>query len=512
MTSAFIIQVHSQLQPDPNEETAALLRVLIHKMDNTTFGDDVPTIPQWSGPPPTIVQVQVMLYASLATSLLAAFLATLGKQWLNQYTSTGMWRAMDDYSHERQHRLSGIVAWKFVYTMESMPLMLQISLLLLGCALSLYLWKIDPTISFVTLTMTSLGVLFYIFIVVAGAVSHSCPYQTPGARTLRHILHIVQSSFSALKKHSTFYGTLVTEWGPLSRLGFPLGSTTMHIVFLPFMLARAFAVDSIHLGLAVVQSLVDSATALLTQTKEPTSQIQMELQCISWVLQTSPDIHFHTLGLKYLAILTFLGIDQTPLIAHGLSIITSYIKRNGMIKKKEVATGQQELVIPALDFCSITVLIHLALVEPTPAVLTSISHHYIKAFPTTADLEGSPFYYIMGAIHNVLYPDQDHSWLDWRDYKPRPTEDSMATGIQFLVRSTYLRGEKVPRWTLRFAMHFMSLAPPPPSMGSTINCLSIIAFNLGHDASIDATTTKYVSFLSFFVDANHSDMEQVINN
>jgi len=90
VTSAFIIDVQSQLWPDPNDETAALLRVLIHKIDNTTFGDNPPTIPQWAGPPHPIIQVQAILYASLATSLLSAFLAMLGKQWLNQYASTDM--------------------------------------------------------------------------------------------------------------------------------------------------------------------------------------------------------------------------------------------------------------------------------------------------------------------------------------------------------------------------------------------------------------------------------------
>ena len=492
MTSAFIIEVNSQLQPDPNEETAALLRVLIHKMDNTTFGDDVPTIPQWSGPPPTIVQVQAMLYASLATSLFSAFLATLGKQWLNQYTSTGIWGTTADHSHNRQHKLSGIVTWNFGHTMESMPLMLQIALLLLGCALSLYLWQIDPTISFVTLTMTSLGVLFYLFIVVAGAISLSCPYQTPGAHTLRHILRMLQSSSSVLKKHSTFYDTLVTQWGPLSSLGFPLGPTIVHIVSLPFLLARAFMVDSFHLGLAVVQLLVESALVVFSwsattstpQTKELVLQIQTELQCISWVLQTSPDISFHMLGLKYLAALMFLGISHTPLIAHSFRIITSYIKGNA------VATQQQESVTPALDCCSIITLVHLSMVEPTPLVLTSICQHYIKAFPSTADLEGSPFYYIMGAIYNALYPNQNHSWLDWRDYRPRGTELTITIAIQSLAQSRYLRGEKVPRWTLRFAIHFLSLGPLLPSMDATIHCLSIIAFDLGHDASIAATATS----------------------
>ena len=46
VTSAFIIDIQSQLQPDTGDETAALLRVLIYKIDNTTFGNDTPTLPQ----------------------------------------------------------------------------------------------------------------------------------------------------------------------------------------------------------------------------------------------------------------------------------------------------------------------------------------------------------------------------------------------------------------------------------------------------------------------------------
>lgn len=88
VTSAFIIQVDSQLQPDSGEETAALLCVLIYKIDNTTFGDDIPTLPRWTGPPDAIVQVQAILFASLVASLFAALLAMLGKQWLNAYDSS----------------------------------------------------------------------------------------------------------------------------------------------------------------------------------------------------------------------------------------------------------------------------------------------------------------------------------------------------------------------------------------------------------------------------------------
>ncbi|KAF9780472.1 hypothetical protein BJ322DRAFT_1011907, partial [Thelephora terrestris] len=81
VTSAFIIGIDSKLQPDPGDETVALLRLLIYKINSTTFGSDAPTLPRWNGPPPVMVHVQAILFASLFASLLAAFLAMLGKQW-----------------------------------------------------------------------------------------------------------------------------------------------------------------------------------------------------------------------------------------------------------------------------------------------------------------------------------------------------------------------------------------------------------------------------------------------
>ena len=72
--------------------------------------------------------------------------------------------------------------------MESLPLMLQFALLLLGCALSRYLWEIDLTVALVVLSVTSFGLVSYAFFIIAGTVSASCPYQTPGAHFLRHIL------------------------------------------------------------------------------------------------------------------------------------------------------------------------------------------------------------------------------------------------------------------------------------------------------------------------------------
>ena len=115
-------------------------------------------------------------------------------------------------SQDRQRKLDGIVAWYFDHVMQSLPLMLQIGLLLLGCALSRYLWEIDTTVTSVVLGVTSFGIIFYLFIIIAGAASESCPYQTPGSHALRYLVHstpsIIASAFRNASRESKAIRTI----------------------------------------------------------------------------------------------------------------------------------------------------------------------------------------------------------------------------------------------------------------------------------------------------------------
>ena len=124
------------------------------------LGGNTPSLPQWTGAPHTIIQVQAMLYASLAASVFSAFFAVLGKQRLNRYASTGMRGGVIERSQDRQRKLEGIVTWYFDHVMESLPVILQFAFLLLGCALSRYLWEIDVTLARVVLGVTAFGVIF----------------------------------------------------------------------------------------------------------------------------------------------------------------------------------------------------------------------------------------------------------------------------------------------------------------------------------------------------------------
>ena len=136
-------------------------------------------------------------------SLLAAFVAMLGKQWLNRYLRhTG--GSMVERCGDRQRKCNGLEKWPFHVFIESLPIMLQIALLLLACGLSRYMWSINTSVARVVISFTVIGILFYVGIVVTGTSSYECPFQTPGSATLRALRHSrtpqkLLASFSPLK-------------------------------------------------------------------------------------------------------------------------------------------------------------------------------------------------------------------------------------------------------------------------------------------------------------------------
>jgi hypothetical protein len=117
-------------------------------------------------------------------SLLAAFVAMLGKQWLNRYLRHAG-GSMIERCADRQRKIDGLEKWPFQLFIESLPVMLQIALLLLSCGLSRYVWSVNISVARVVISFTVLGVIFYLGIVIAGTSSYECPFQTPASTTLR---------------------------------------------------------------------------------------------------------------------------------------------------------------------------------------------------------------------------------------------------------------------------------------------------------------------------------------
>jgi len=88
---------------------------------------------------------------------------------------------------DRQRKFDGLEKWPFRIFIESLPIMLQLALLLLASGLSRYMWSVNASVAGVVISFTTVGFLFYIGIVVAGASSYECPFQTPASESLRHL-------------------------------------------------------------------------------------------------------------------------------------------------------------------------------------------------------------------------------------------------------------------------------------------------------------------------------------
>jgi hypothetical protein len=436
VTSAFIIEVNSQLQPDPNTETATLLRIILYKMDNTAFGGKIPTVPQWSGPPRTIVQVQAILYASLAASLLSAFLAMLGKQWLNRYASIDMRGSSIERSQHRQRKLDGIITWYFYHVMEALPIMLQFALFLLGCALSHYLWRIDTAVASVVLSFTLFGLVGYTFIVIAGSTSVNCPYQTPGAQVLRYL-------WQKVLDRSTFFSSKISAVShPETRPG----------------------------------------------SEQPSDQevTALDFRCILWMLQTSLDRRINQLTLKFLGSVLMAPGFKTPILMDCLKMFINSVSVTDD-NRVVVLRGSEEFAESAA-VCLLGALSHSLIVDPKSNILKDIHQQYRRTFPPTVNLQSLPFYHTISAVHNFFNGHDHPKGLDWKTIDPSALGSLPLThNLVKIAWSQYQRsgivGQKmVPSWVLHFSLHSLLQDPRPPA-SIIANCLLVIAIDLGCDVA-----------------------------
>ena len=452
------------------------------------------------------LDVQALLFTSLALSLFAAFLAALGNQWLNQYASVDIRGSIIERSQNRQRKLDGVAGWHFDHMMGFPMLMLHTALLLLSGVLSDHLWEND---TIVAQDVFIFGIVFYLAIVVAGAVSTGCPYQTPGAHILRCIFHIPSilcSVLSARIKRSACYHLLSTTWDA-SKGNHPQDDIPPALLCTP-LLPVYFLVDACHFLQLVAWPFTTSAQRVyrgLWQGLEQEKAV-LDLHCISWTLQTSLEEPVRLSALSYLAGTTLVHFDPT-IFVNCLDILIGCINvTNG---KVTVTRGLEQLAtLSAL--CCLHTLSPLTTIDPT---VEDLRQRYTSIFPPETNFYGLPFSHILSAIHNVFYQtyklyavfpahvDQISliTWrsrqfqrIQWKDYKPPvETQIVVARALSMLALFEYRRrgNKKVPRWLLRFAFHSLSQDPLPPT-SVVVNCLSMIAVDLGCRVEITATSNE----------------------
>ena len=435
----------------------------------------------------------------------------LGKQWLSRYQSADMRGSAIERSHNRQQKLGGIIGWYFDYVMESLPLMLQVALLLLGCALSRYLWEINVTVASVVLGVTSFGAIFYVFIVIAGTSSDSCPYQTPASNILRHILHrllptlrsafvavpgVFSSNFSRLFHTSWCCQLFPAWWVAMTRPWYACRNVACTI-FLIGLLPIASVHDAYLIGQTLLQflylpsrkvyhlltgrhktayRLFIDASSLRTLVPDQKT-IRLDLQCISWILQTSLDKAIRTSAFRHLTSIPHLAYFNPTLIVDCFNVFIGCIHiSNG---KVVIIQGLGQLATVSANAFFRT-LHHVEIMDPTSTTLANIRGRYNEVFPSELDLTSLPFHSTMTDIHALAGRFGNPRDIRWNNYKMSihehiPFAQRMVQVAQERYQRT--RHPKVPRWVLHSALYLLSFGSvSPPSV--VADCLTVIAIDL----------------------------------
>jgi len=334
--------------------------------------------------------------------------------------------------------------------------MLQVALLLLGCALSRYLWDISIVVATVVISVTFFGVTCFGFIVVAGAASMSCPYQTPGAQFLRYLwrkvpsrptlITFINKSALASRVYAWFQRSFPTRRPP-----------AQHPVTHP----------------GPEQTLDREATAL-------------DFHCGSWMLQTSLDRDINELTLKFLGSVLALPGFKATIVTDCFNMLVSCVS---VIDNRRVTVmrGLEQLAATAAT-CLLGSVSHSLIVDPESNILKDVYQRHRKIFPPTVDLRSLPFHHTIKAIGR-LFNRRDHpEALDWTGIDLSTPESLFLA--HHLVKIAWLwyhksraeDQEKVPHWVLHFSLHSL-LSDPEPPVSIVADCLMIIAIDLGSDVS-----------------------------
>ncbi|KIO30249.1 hypothetical protein M407DRAFT_225094, partial [Tulasnella calospora MUT 4182] len=185
INTAFISLTMPGLSSDPMTEANALLRLLVTSANNNTLLPTDPPPP--FAPSPNSVIVNCLLYASLSCSLLAAVGAMMGKEWLQGFDRTGQTGPLEEQGRFRQRKFNGVQQWHLESIILSLPNILLLSVILFFAGVCLYLFPVNRAVASVVIAFSGGGAALCGGVIVAGAISPLCPYQSAASRGLKRV-------------------------------------------------------------------------------------------------------------------------------------------------------------------------------------------------------------------------------------------------------------------------------------------------------------------------------------
>jgi len=189
-----------------------LMLALIKIVADPNTAYDIGSLSSSTGYPSSTVWMQTLAYASLSFSVLAAFGAVMGKQWLNSYKAARGRGSLESRCLQRQRKLDGLEKWRLQTVLGAFLILLQISLLLFGLSLSANMFARQRTISSVIICTTALGILFYMATILISALHPDSPFQTPGSALVGAIYNTYSEFIEYLYLNTNFMDSFLERF------------------------------------------------------------------------------------------------------------------------------------------------------------------------------------------------------------------------------------------------------------------------------------------------------------
>ena len=130
--AALAIGTRPELRPDPDAQTAALLRALLLALNQSAvLGETLAIQPVQEAPTSEVPDAIVYFYESSLVSLLAAIFAMLAKECLNGYFLQERGSAVDRRA-DRQRKFDALKNWRFDLLIRTPQILLRTALLFLA--------------------------------------------------------------------------------------------------------------------------------------------------------------------------------------------------------------------------------------------------------------------------------------------------------------------------------------------------------------------------------------------
>ncbi|OJA21309.1 hypothetical protein AZE42_11109 [Rhizopogon vesiculosus] len=207
VNSTFIVG----MQPNPGDTTNALMLQLINAVVNGPDAVNISDLSSSTTYASSTVWTQTISYASLSFSVLAAFGAVMGKQWLNSYKAARGRGSLEERGMQRQRKVDGLEYWHLQTVLGAFFILLQISLFLFGLSISANMWFQQTTISSIIMSTTAFGILFYVFTALVSVLRPDSPFRTPGAALLESVYNTFCPPRSTLHPNS-FIKSSAIRW------------------------------------------------------------------------------------------------------------------------------------------------------------------------------------------------------------------------------------------------------------------------------------------------------------